>query len=65
MNFIDITTAEQNLVVSVTAYLQALAGEWQAVADIGALLQNDETLPAATECLPALPDFERALVRPR
>jgi cobalt-zinc-cadmium efflux system outer membrane protein len=66
VSFIDISTAQQNLATSVTAYLQALAAQWQAVVDIAALLQTEDLFqtgrePVPTECLPPLPDLDRLL----
>jgi cobalt-zinc-cadmium efflux system outer membrane protein len=40
--FNDIVTAQQNLAQALQSYLTALAGQWQAVVDLGALLQADE-----------------------
>jgi cobalt-zinc-cadmium efflux system outer membrane protein len=70
VNFIDVSTAQQNLIASVTAYLQALATQWQAVVDIATLLQTDDLFqvgqrPVPTECLPPLPGFEKLLPRPK
>jgi cobalt-zinc-cadmium efflux system outer membrane protein len=69
VSFIEISTAQQNLAASVTAYLQALGEQWRAVVDIAALLQTDdlfqvgpEQMPA--ECLPPLPEFDRLLPLP-
>jgi cobalt-zinc-cadmium efflux system outer membrane protein len=67
VTFIDISTAQQNLSTSVTAYLQALAAQWQAVVDIASLLQTEDlfqTGQAPTECLPPLPDFDKLLPLP-
>ena len=40
--FNDIVTAQQNLSQALQSYLQALTSQWQAVVDLGALLQVDE-----------------------
>ncbi|HKI32207.1 MAG TPA: TolC family protein [Gemmataceae bacterium] len=69
VNFIDVSTAQQNLATSVTAYLQALAAQWQAVVDIAALLQTEDLFqvgaePVPTECLPPLPDLDKLLPLP-
>jgi cobalt-zinc-cadmium efflux system outer membrane protein len=66
VSFIDVSTAQQNLITSVTGYLQALAAHWQAVVDIAALLQTEDLFqvgqePAPVECLPPLPDLDRLL----
>jgi cobalt-zinc-cadmium efflux system outer membrane protein len=45
--FNDIITAEQNLVTVMSAYLSALQNEWQAVADLGSLLQTDDIFQMA------------------
>ena len=69
VSFIDVSTAQQNLITSVTAYLQVLAAHWQAVVDIAALLQTEDLFqtgqePAPTECLPPLPDLDKLLPLP-
>ncbi len=69
ITFLDISTAQQNLTTAVTAYLQALAAQWQAVVDIAALLQTEDLFqvggePAPIECLPPLPDLDRLLPLP-
>lgn len=69
VNFIDISTAQQNLATSVTAYLQALGEQWRAVVDIAALLQTEDLFRVGaeavpTECLPPLPDFDKLLPLP-
>jgi cobalt-zinc-cadmium efflux system outer membrane protein len=69
VTFIDISTAQQNLATSVTAYLQALGEQWRAVVDIAALLQTEDLFqvgqePVPTECLPPLPDFGQVLPLP-
>jgi cobalt-zinc-cadmium efflux system outer membrane protein len=69
VSFIDVSTAQQNLITAVTGYLQALAAHWQAVVDIAALLQTEDlfqvgTEPAPTECLPPLPDLDKLLPLP-
>jgi cobalt-zinc-cadmium efflux system outer membrane protein len=69
VTFIDISTAQQNLATSVTAYLQALGEQWRAVVDIAALLQTEDLYqvgqqPVPTECLPPLPDFGQVLPLP-
>ena len=69
VTFIDISTAQQNLATSVSAYLQALAEQWRAVVDIAALLQTEDLFqagqaPVPTECLPPLPDFDQLLSLP-
>jgi cobalt-zinc-cadmium efflux system outer membrane protein len=69
VTFIDISTAQQNLVTSVTAYLQALGERWRAAVDIAALLQTEDLFqtgrePPPTECLPPLPDFDQVLPLP-
>jgi cobalt-zinc-cadmium efflux system outer membrane protein len=40
--FNDIVTAQQNLATALQTYLTALTNQWQAVTDLGALLQVDE-----------------------
>jgi cobalt-zinc-cadmium efflux system outer membrane protein len=69
ITFLDISTAQQNLATAVTAYLQALAAQWQAIVDIGSLLQTEDLFlvggePAPLECLPPLPDLDRLLPLP-
>jgi cobalt-zinc-cadmium efflux system outer membrane protein len=69
ITFLDISTAQQNLATAVTAYLQALAAQWQAIVDIGGLLQTEDLFqvggePAPLECLPPLPDLDRVLPLP-
>jgi outer membrane protein, heavy metal efflux system len=69
VSFIDVATAQQNLVASVTGYLQALAAQWQAVVDVAALLQTENLFQAGqellpTECLPPLPDLDKLLPLP-
>jgi cobalt-zinc-cadmium efflux system outer membrane protein len=69
VNFLDISTAQQNLSASVTAYLQALLAQWQAAVDIAALLQTEDLFQVGqdvmpTECLPPLPDFDKLLPLP-
>ncbi len=69
VSFIDVSTAQQNLITAVTGYLQALAAHWQAVTDVAALLQTEDlfqvgTEPAPTECLPPLPDLGKLLPLP-
>ncbi|MBP3956518.1 TolC family protein [Gemmata sp. G18] len=42
ISFNDIVVAQQNLVQALQNYLTALTGQWQAVVDVGNLLQSDE-----------------------
>jgi cobalt-zinc-cadmium efflux system outer membrane protein len=70
VTFIDISTAQQNLATSVTAYIRALGEQWRAVVDIAALLQTEDLYqvgqePVPTECLPPLPDFGQVVPLPR
>jgi cobalt-zinc-cadmium efflux system outer membrane protein len=44
--FADIVVAQQNLAQALQAYLTALNAQWQAVSDLGALLQVDELYSA-------------------
>jgi cobalt-zinc-cadmium efflux system outer membrane protein len=69
ITFLDISTAQQNLATAVMAYLQALAAHWQALVDIGGLLQTEDLFqmggePAPLECLPPLPNLDRLLPLP-
>jgi cobalt-zinc-cadmium efflux system outer membrane protein len=69
VTFIDVSTAQQNLIASVTTYLQALAAQRQAVVDIATLLQADDLFRgglhgAPTDCQPPMPDFDRLLPPP-
>ena len=45
----DLVTSEQNLVSLVANYYTVLAAQWQAVADVSALLQTDEVFRMAEE----------------
>jgi cobalt-zinc-cadmium efflux system outer membrane protein len=45
--FSDIITAEQSLVTVIAAYLGVLQNEWQAVADLGSLLQTNDIFQMA------------------
>jgi outer membrane protein, heavy metal efflux system len=49
VSFIDLINSEQVLVASVNQYFVALAAQWQAVADVAALLQTDDLYGAAAE----------------
>jgi len=49
VNYNDIITTQQSLVTSLSNYLQSLAGQWQAVADLAALAQLDDLYPAVPE----------------
>jgi cobalt-zinc-cadmium efflux system outer membrane protein len=46
VSFNDIVVAQLNLAQALQAYLTALGGQWQAVSDLGALLQVDELYSA-------------------
>jgi cobalt-zinc-cadmium efflux system outer membrane protein len=46
VSFSDIVVAQQNLAQALQAYLTALGAQWQAVSDLGALLQVDELYSA-------------------
>jgi cobalt-zinc-cadmium efflux system outer membrane protein len=45
--FSDIISAEQNIVTVIAAYLGILQNEWQAVSDLGGLLQTDDIFQMA------------------
>ena len=47
--FNDIVTAQQNLAQALQSYLAALTAQWQAVVDLGSLMQVDELYPAPPE----------------
>jgi cobalt-zinc-cadmium efflux system outer membrane protein len=49
VNYNDIITTQQTLVTSLANYLQALAAQWQAVADLAALAQLDDLYPTVPE----------------
>jgi len=49
VNYNDIITTQQTLVTSLSNYLNALAAQWQGVADLAALAQLDDLYPAVPE----------------
>src|SRR5262249_20321326 len=55
LNFIDISTAQQNLATSITTYLTTLGSLWQSVNDVATLLQTDEVFAWVQEGCPAGP----------
>jgi cobalt-zinc-cadmium efflux system outer membrane protein len=61
--YTDLISAEQNLVTTVAAYLTLLGAEWQAVADVGSFLQQDDLYDLAdgqyTAAVPALEELLR------
>jgi cobalt-zinc-cadmium efflux system outer membrane protein len=52
LNFIDISTAQQNLATSITTYLSTLSTVWQAVSDVATLLQTDDVFQLVQEGCP-------------
>jgi cobalt-zinc-cadmium efflux system outer membrane protein len=65
LNFIDISTAQQNLATSITTYLTTLASAWQAVSDVATLLQTDDVFQLVKEGCPAsTPALEQLLELP-
>ena len=42
--FADVVTAQQTLATTVTSYVAALGNLWQAVVDVGSLLETDDLL---------------------
>jgi cobalt-zinc-cadmium efflux system outer membrane protein len=53
LNFIDISTAQQNLATSITTYLTTLGSLWQSVSDVATLLQTDDIFQWVQEGCPA------------
>lgn len=51
VNYNDIVTAQQNFVTQLNNYLQALQQQWQALADLGGIVQTDDPLR-----LPVVPE---------
>ncbi len=69
IQFIDISTAQQNLGTSLTAYLTALGAQWTAVVDVANLLQTEDLFQVGgervgAECLAPLPDLGKLLELP-
>jgi outer membrane protein, heavy metal efflux system len=63
--FNDIVTAEQNLVAVIGAYLGILQNEWQAVADLGSLLQTNDIFQLAEgKRFAEVPDLSHLLELP-
>ena len=54
VQFSDLVLAEQTLAQVLTVYVQSLVGQWQAVVDLGALLQTDDLyqVAGAAPCQP-------------
>jgi outer membrane protein, heavy metal efflux system len=47
VGFLDLVNAEQNLVTAIGTYLTTLQSQWQAVADLGSLLQTNDIFQLA------------------
>jgi hypothetical protein len=57
--YTDLIAAEQNLVSVIGTYLTAVLAQWQAVSDLGSLLQTDDLFQLADGAhLAELPDLE-------
>jgi cobalt-zinc-cadmium efflux system outer membrane protein len=58
--YLDLVSAEQNLVGGIGAYLTVLLAQWQAVADLGSLLQTNDIFQLAEgKHFAELPDLSR------
>jgi hypothetical protein len=63
--FNDLITAEQNLVSVIGAYLTVLQAQWQAVADLGSLLQTNDIFQLAEgHRFAEVPDLSKLLPLP-
>jgi len=63
--YLDLVAAEQNLVGVIGAYLTVLQAQWQAVADLGSLLQTNDIFQLAEgRSFAEVPDLSRILELP-
>jgi cobalt-zinc-cadmium efflux system outer membrane protein len=65
VSYFDIVQSEQNLVAFVGSYLNILGAQWQAIADLGSLLQTDDLFQLAEGTYPAnCPALDQLLALP-
>lgn len=65
VSYLDIVQSEQNLVTFVGSYLTILGAQWQAVVDVGSLLQTDDLFQLAEGSYPSTcPDLAELLKLP-
>jgi cobalt-zinc-cadmium efflux system outer membrane protein len=65
LNFIDISTAQQNLATGITTYLATLGTLWTAVVDVADVLQTDDLFKLADgQCPAPVPDLGQLLELP-
>jgi cobalt-zinc-cadmium efflux system outer membrane protein len=63
--YTDLISAEQNLVAVVQTYITLLGQQWQAVVDLGSLLQVDDLFQVGERVeVPPVPDLEHLLELP-
>ena len=63
--YLDLVTAEQNLVSVIGSYLTVLQAQWQAVSDLGSLLQTNDIFQLAEgKRFAELPDLSHLLELP-
>jgi cobalt-zinc-cadmium efflux system outer membrane protein len=69
VSFGDIVTAQQTLATAITTYVSTLGALWQAVADVGGLLQTNDLFQMGPEALPrqcvsSAPELDQLLPLP-
>lgn len=58
--FADVVTAQQTLATTITSYVTSLGTLWQAVVDVGSLLETDDLFHMGEpQCVPPVPDLAK------